>query len=279
MSRRVSNVRKVVVTGSFDDLRSRHVRLLEEASKLGDVHVLLWPDETTLALEGKLPKFPFEERRYLVQALRYVSAVTPARGMVTRDALPDMEGLCPHIWVTLQADDTPEKRDFCRSSGLIYKTISDADLAGFPTAQIQTTGQPDLKKVVVTGCFDWLHSGHVRFFEEVSELGDLYVVVGNDVNVGFLKGEGHPLFSQEERRYMVQAVRYVHQALISSGMGWMDAEPEIDSMQPDIYAVNQDGDKPEKRAFCTQHHLEYVVLQRKPKEGLPKRESTILRGF
>ncbi len=119
----------------------------------------------------------------------------------------------------------------------------------------------------------------MRFFEEVSELGDLYVVVGNDQNVGFLKGAGHPLFSQDERRYMVQAVRFVHQALISSGMGWMDAEPEIDQLQPHIYAVNQDGDVPEKRAFCNQRHLEYVVLQRKPKAGLPKRESTKLRGF
>ena len=30
----------------------------------------------------------------------------------------------------------------------------------------------------MTGCYDWFHSGHVRFFEEVSELGDLYVVAG-----------------------------------------------------------------------------------------------------
>ncbi len=39
------------------------------------------------------------------------------------------------------------------------------------------------KKVVVTGCYDWFHSGHVRFFEEVSGYGDLYVVAGSDENV------------------------------------------------------------------------------------------------
>jgi cytidyltransferase-like protein len=270
----------VVVSGSFDDLRSRHVRLLEEASKLGDVHVLIWPDETVLALEGKPPKFPQKERQYLVQAMRYVKWVSLAPGLVEPDALPDLEQLCPHIWVVAQADETPEKRDFCRQNGIIYKVFSDDDLSGFPQMQFDSSDEnSEVKKVVVTGCFDWLHSGHVRFFEEVSELGELYVVVGNDENVRFLKGEGHPLFSQEERRYMVQAVRYVHAALITSGKGWMDAEPEIDQLQPDIYAVNQDGDKPEKRTFCNQHHLEYVVLQRKPKEGLPKRESTVLRGF
>ena len=38
-------MKKAVVTGSFDDIRSRHMRFLEEASRLEDVHVLLWSDE------------------------------------------------------------------------------------------------------------------------------------------------------------------------------------------------------------------------------------------
>jgi len=131
----------------------------------------------------------------------------------------------------------------------------------------------------VTGCYDWFHSGHVRFFEEVSQLGDLYVVVGHDDNIRLLKGEGHPLLTQDERRYMVGAVRYVKQALISTGHGWMDAEPEFDKIKPDMYAVNEDGDVPEKREFCQKHSLQYVVLKRTPKEGLTKRSSTSLRGF
>jgi cytidyltransferase-like protein len=135
------------------------------------------------------------------------------------------------------------------------------------------------KKVIVTGCYDWLHSGHVRFFEEVSELGDLLVAVGNDANVRHLKGAGHPLQSQEERRYMVGAIRYVTQALVTSGHGWMDAEPEIARLKPDMYAVNEDGDVPEKRAFCDEHGLTYVVLKRTPKAGLSRRSSTDLRGF
>jgi hypothetical protein len=50
-------------------------------------------------------------------------------------------------------------------------------------------------------------------------------------------------------------------------------------VKPDIYAVNEDGDKPEKREFCRKYGIEYVVLRREPKEGLPRRESTVLRGF
>lgn len=137
----------------------------------------------------------------------------------------------------------------------------------------------DRVRVMVTGCFDWFHSGHVRFFEEAAEYGDLYVVVGHDENVRLLKGEGHPFFPQDERRYMIQAVRHVKEAVISTGHGWMDAEPEVKRIKPGRYVVNEDGDKPEKRRFCEQYGIEYIVLNRTPREGLSRRTSTELRGY
>ena len=78
---------------------------------------------------------------------------------------------------------------------------------------------------------------------------------------------------------MVGAVKNVHRCLVSSGSGWMDAEPEIDAIRPTHYVVNEDGDQPEKRAFCAAHGIDYVVLERKPHAGLPARSSTALRGF
>jgi cytidyltransferase-like protein len=270
----------VVVTGSFDHPGSKHVRFLEEASKLGHLHVLVWSDEVARALEGEAPKFPEQERLYLLQGIRYLSGVRVVTGQVKRDALPRMDEAMPQIWAVDEASDSPERRTYCESRGVQYRVLSQESLRGFPPAQLNAQKEQSLrKKVIVTGCFDWFHSGHVRFFEEVSQLGDLYVVVGHDANVRLLKGEGHPLFPQEERRYMVQSVRYVKQALISTGKGWMDAEPEIAIIKPDIYAVNEDGDKPEKRSFCEAHGIQYVVLKRVPKEGLPQRQSTDLRGF
>jgi cytidyltransferase-like protein len=65
------------------------------------------------------------------------------------------------------------------------------------------------KKVVVTGCYDWLHSGHVRFFEEASAFGELYVIVGNDAFVRYLTGEVHPLFTQVLRRFISGSIRFV----------------------------------------------------------------------
>ncbi|MGA2058957.1 MAG: adenylyltransferase/cytidyltransferase family protein [Thermoguttaceae bacterium] len=275
----MANVKNVFVSGGFDDLKSTQVRFLQEAARIGPVHVLLWSDEVVRRLQGKAPKFPQAERIYFLESLRYVCGVTLCADNVRPDALPLCEPSNPAIWAFIEDDDTSAKQDYCRSHGLEYRLLRNDDLQGFPDEPGDVTETSSRKRVIVTGCYDWLHSGHVRFFEEVSALGDLYVVVGQDANIEFLKGKGHPLFSEQERRYMVQSVRFVKQGLISSGMGWLDAEPEIELIKPDIYAVNEDGDKPEKLEYCQAHGIEYRILKRLPKDGLPRRISTDLRGF
>jgi len=273
-------VGQIIVSGSFDDLRLHHIRFLEEAAKLGQVHVLLWSDETTTALTGQSPKFPWEERLYILQALRYVDQISTARGSTKSEFLVQVDELQPQTLVVSEFSNSELTKAYCESRDVSCKIILYADLPSFPFPQDPNHLRPSKrKKAIVTGCFDWLHSGHVRFFEEVSQLGALYVLVGHDANVRLLKGKGHPQFSQDERRYMVQAIRHVERALITSGRGWMDAEPEIDLLEPEMYVVNEDGDRPEKRAFCDERGIEYIVLKRLPKEGLQRRESTTLRGF
>jgi len=270
----------IIVSGGFDNIHSREIRFLEEAAKLGRLHVFLWSDRLVQYFEGEYPNFSDEERKYFLQAVRYVTGVTVVDELPNRDVLVITEDMRPCTWVVKQADDSPQKRSFCLKNEIAYRTIPDDGLMRFPALPLNSEiAGSTRKKVVVTGCFDWLHSGHVRFFEETSGFGDLYVVLGHDENVALLKGEGHPQFPQDERRYMVQSIRFVERAMISSGNGWMDAEPEIALIKPDIYVVNEDGDKPEKQAFCKEHGLEYIVLKRLPKEGLPQRTSTDLRGF
>lgn len=70
-----SPLKQVVVAGAFDDLRAKQIRFLEEASKLGEVTALLWPDELASRVEGKAPKFPQAERAYFLQAIRFVRRV------------------------------------------------------------------------------------------------------------------------------------------------------------------------------------------------------------
>jgi cytidyltransferase-like protein len=272
-------MKTIVISGCFNNIQSRDVRFLEEAAKLGPLTVLLWSDGAYQQLKGRKPEFPQEERQYFLESVRYVNKVILVDGMISPDEIPHVIGLQVDIWVVPESQDTFSKRHYCGSYGIEYIIVKEKELAGFPVIPIDPELLPARKKVLVTGCYDWFHSGHVRFFEESCELGDLYVVVGNDENVRFLKGAGHPLLSEVERRYMVQSIRFVKQALISSGNGWMDAEPEIEKIKPNYYVVNEDGDKPEKREFCQAHGLEYVVLKRVPKEGLKARQSTDLRGF
>jgi cytidyltransferase-like protein len=268
----------IMVTGGFDDLRSRHLRFLQEASALGEVTVLLWPDATLQRLTGQPPKFPLAERLYFLNAVRYVTRIVAGPPPTDINTLPNLDDLHPQIWVEANADATPEHDAFCRQHGLEYRVLPASQMTGFPELPPMPTS-PGRKKVVVTGCYDWFHSGHVRFFEEVSAYGDLYVIVGHDANIRLLKGERHPLIPENERRYVIGSIKYVQQALISSGNGWLDADPEIRKLQPDIYAVNQDGDKGGKREYCEKLGIQYLVLQREPTPGLPRRSSTDLRGF
>ena len=267
---------QVVVSGGFDDLRSRDMRFFEEAAKLGTLTVLLWQDCTLQTLTGQAPKFPFAERLYLLDAIRYIDKVVPAEATIDPNGLP--ANCRADIWADRKSAANSVRRKFCAGRHITYRVFNPTDLKGYPQSP-PTPAAPEKKKVVVTGCYDWFHSGHVRFFEEISAHGDLYVVVGHDANIRRLKGLSHPLRLQDERRYVVGAIKYVKQALISSGEGWLDADPEIRELKPDIYAVNEDGDRGGKREYCRKNSIQYLVLERTPAPGLPRRSSTDLRGF
>jgi cytidyltransferase-like protein len=272
------STKRIIVSGGFDDIRARDLRLLQEASRLGELTVLLWPDETLAQLTGKAPKFPLAERQYFLNAVRYVSRVEVAARDLDSETLPQIAELKPSVWAMRDSEASAARKQFSRATGIELRGFTAGELAGFPELPPMPSA-PGKKKVIVTGCYDWFHSGHVRFAEEVSVHGDLYVVVGHDENIRLLKGEGHPLIGEAERRYVVGSIKFVKQALISTGSGWLDAEPEIKCIQPDIYAVNEDGDKGGKREYCEKHGLKYLVLKRTPAPGLPKRSSTDLRGF
>ena len=49
----MSSQKQVIVSGGFDDIQSQDLRFLEEAARLGELSVLLWPDETLQKLTGQ----------------------------------------------------------------------------------------------------------------------------------------------------------------------------------------------------------------------------------
>jgi len=131
--------------------------------------------------------------------------------------------------------------------------------------------------VFVSGCYDLLHSGHVRFFEEASQLGHLYVSLGNDRNIQELKHH-NTMFPEKERAYMVQSIRHVEWARVCQGMGDLDWESDLDIVKPDFFFVNEDGDRSGKRLACAKRNIKYVVAKRLPRPGLDVRSSTSIKA-
>ncbi len=129
------------------------------------------------------------------------------------------------------------------------------------------------KKVMVSGCYDLVHGGHVAFFKTAAAYGDLYVSIGRDENLLLLKGK-KPVFSEDERLFIVKSIRYVHDAFLASGNGMLDFEPDMRKIRPDIFIVNYDGHTTGKEELCKRLGVEYVVLERVPEPGLPARSSS-----
>ena len=133
------------------------------------------------------------------------------------------------------------------------------------------------KKVFVSGCYDLLHSGHVEFFKQASQFGDLYVGIGSDATYLEYKHR-KPMFPQEERLFMVQNIKAVKEAYINEGRGIIDFLPTLDIVKPDIFVVNAEGGSETKRQICEERGIEYIELQRTPHEGLQARSSSSLKA-
>ena len=133
------------------------------------------------------------------------------------------------------------------------------------------------KKVFVSGCYDLLHSGHVEFFKQASQFGDLYVGIGSDATYLEYKHR-KPMFPQEERLFMVSNIKFVKEAYINEGRGVIDFLPTLDLVKPDIFVVNAEGGSETKRQICEERGIEYIELQRTPHEGLQARSSSSLKA-
>lgn len=132
------------------------------------------------------------------------------------------------------------------------------------------------KKVFVSGCYDLLHSGHVEFFKQASQYGDLYVGIGSDATILHYKNH-HTVYPEQERLFMVKSIRYVKDAYINAGDGVLDFIPTLDIVKPDVFVVNEDGGSETKRKICAERNIEYIELKRLPAEGLKARSSTDLK--
>ena len=80
--------------------------------------------------------------------------------------------------------------------------------------------------VVVTGVFDLLHVGHLRFLQAARELGSRLVIgVESDERVRRWKGPDRPIQTQEDRCELLSALRVVDDVFLIEG----------ERVEPDYY--------------------------------------------
>jgi len=100
------------------------------------------------------------------------------------------------------------------------------------------------EKVVFTnGCFDIIHSGHVKYLSESSKLGDILVVgLNSDDSVKRLKGSSRPVNNQNDRAEVLSALKSVDFVCIFDEDTPFDL---ISILKPDI--ITKGGDyKPDE---------------------------------
>ena len=99
-------------------------------------------------------------------------------------------------------------------------------------------------KIFVNGTFDILHRGHLELLKYASGLGDeLFVCIDSDTRVKELKGDERPINNQDDRKFMIDSLKFVSRCWIFSDEE--ELEHIIDLYRPDIMVKGSDyRDKP-----------------------------------
>ena len=108
-------MRKVITYGTFDLLHYGHINLLKRAKELGDyLIVAISTDEFNWNEKQKKCYFPYEQRKLLVESIRYVDLVIPENSWDQKKS--DMREY--HVDTFVIGDDWTGKFDFLEEEGV-----------------------------------------------------------------------------------------------------------------------------------------------------------------
>lgn len=68
-------MKKIITYGTFDMLHTGHINLLKRAKSLGDYLIVAISSDEFNQLKGKKSYYTYEERKYILEAIRYVDLV------------------------------------------------------------------------------------------------------------------------------------------------------------------------------------------------------------
>lgn len=119
------------------------------------------------------------------------------------------------------------------------------------------------KIVLVGGCFDMLHFGHVSFLKEAKNQGDyLVVALESDENARRMKGPSRPIHTQQQRKLMLEALECVDEVITLPPMHEdTDYFNLVRRIHPSIIAITQgDPIKEKKENQARQVGAQLVVI-------------------
>lgn len=70
-------MKKVITYGTYDLLHVGHINLLRRARELGDYLIVVVSSDEFNAIKGKKSYYSFEDRKKILEAIRYVDEVLP----------------------------------------------------------------------------------------------------------------------------------------------------------------------------------------------------------
>ena len=108
-------MKRVITYGTFDLLHYGHINLLRRAKALGDyLIVALSTDEFNREQKNKVCYFSYEERRLLLEAIRYVDLVIPEASWDQKRS----DAKLYHVDTFVMGDDWTGKFDFLKEEGV-----------------------------------------------------------------------------------------------------------------------------------------------------------------
>ena len=92
--------------------------------------------------------------------------------------------------------------------------------------------------VFTNGCFDILHRGHMELLRYCKSLGTVTVGINSDASVERLKGPFRPYFNQDDRKFILEAIRHIDEVIIFNSKD--ELQELVKTIKPAIMMVGSD---------------------------------------
>jgi D-beta-D-heptose 7-phosphate kinase / D-beta-D-heptose 1-phosphate adenosyltransferase len=133
------------------------------------------------------------------------------------DSAVEFSNLSAGVVVGKVGSSTATLNEIIEYESSINQSTSDKHIKSFTEiGELSSELKSKDRKIVFTnGCFDILHSGHVKYLEEAKKFGDILIVgLNSDSSVSALKGESRPINNELDRSYILAAIEVVDYVVI-----------------------------------------------------------------